>query len=184
MSIQKNLITLCFATVFTFGLAACGGGGGGGDAPVTDMTDMDGELPEPGTMGPTELGAAQTAAMDAANAAKTASNNAAAEVAGAAASQDADISSYTLARIAAQDAMEAYMAAKAASDAAAATEDTAVAQAQQAIAEARQADAEVALAEAMRLAGVVAMAQQALDGGETERMALDTCTNGSHGGCQ
>ena len=31
MSIQKNLITLCFATVFTLGLAACGGGGGGDD---------------------------------------------------------------------------------------------------------------------------------------------------------
>ena len=28
MSTQKNLITLCFATVFTLGLAACGGGGG------------------------------------------------------------------------------------------------------------------------------------------------------------
>ena len=38
MSTQKNLITLCFATVFTLGLAACGGGGGG-DAPVTGMTD-------------------------------------------------------------------------------------------------------------------------------------------------
>ena len=36
MSTQKNLITLCFATVFTFGLAACGGGGG--DAPVTGPT--------------------------------------------------------------------------------------------------------------------------------------------------
>ena len=47
MSIQKNLITLCFATVFTLGLAACGGGGGGGDAPVTDMTDMDGPDPRP-----------------------------------------------------------------------------------------------------------------------------------------
>ena len=35
MSTQKNLITLCFAAVFTLGLAACGGGGGGGDAPVT-----------------------------------------------------------------------------------------------------------------------------------------------------
>ena len=33
MSTQKNLITLCFAAVFTLGLAACGGGGGG--APVT-----------------------------------------------------------------------------------------------------------------------------------------------------
>ena len=26
MSTQKNLITLCIATVFTLGLAACGGG--------------------------------------------------------------------------------------------------------------------------------------------------------------
>ena len=42
MAIQKNLITLCFATVFTLGLAACGGGGG---APVSDMDgpDMDGD---------------------------------------------------------------------------------------------------------------------------------------------
>ena len=40
MSTQKNLITLCIATVFTLGLAACGGGGGGGgDAPVTSMMD-------------------------------------------------------------------------------------------------------------------------------------------------
>ena len=42
MSTQKNLITLCFAAVFTLGLAACGGGGGGGDALVTGMTDMTG----------------------------------------------------------------------------------------------------------------------------------------------
>ena len=42
MSTQKNLITLCFATVFTLGLAACGGGGGG-DAPVTGMMDGDGD---------------------------------------------------------------------------------------------------------------------------------------------
>ena len=40
MSTQKNLITLCFATVFTLGLAACGGGGGG-DAPVAGMMDGD-----------------------------------------------------------------------------------------------------------------------------------------------
>ena len=33
------MITLCIATVFTLGLAACGGGGGGGDAPVTGMMD-------------------------------------------------------------------------------------------------------------------------------------------------
>ena len=43
MSTQKNLITLCFATVFTLGLAACGGGGDG-DAPVTGLPDMDGSL--------------------------------------------------------------------------------------------------------------------------------------------
>ena len=58
MSTQKKLITLCFATVFTLGLAACGGGGGGGDAPVTGMMDGDGS-PEgkyilSGTMIPVE----------------------------------------------------------------------------------------------------------------------------------
>ena len=51
MSTQKNLLTLCFATVFTLGLAACGGGGGGGgddDAPVTGITDIApaGPIPE------------------------------------------------------------------------------------------------------------------------------------------
>ena len=45
MSTQRNLITLCFAAVFTLGLAACGGGGGG--APVTGMPDtMDTMEPE------------------------------------------------------------------------------------------------------------------------------------------
>ncbi len=39
MSTQKNLITLCVATVFTLGLAACGGGGGGDSSPVTMMDD-------------------------------------------------------------------------------------------------------------------------------------------------
>ena len=47
MSTQKYLITLCFATVFTLGLAACGGGGGG-DAPAPGMmdgdVDMDGDV--------------------------------------------------------------------------------------------------------------------------------------------
>ena len=40
MSTQKNLITLCFAAVFTLGLAACGGGGSdqSGDAAGTPMT--------------------------------------------------------------------------------------------------------------------------------------------------
>ena len=46
MSTQKNLITLCFAAVFTLGLAACGGGGGGG-APVADMPGTMIEPPEP-----------------------------------------------------------------------------------------------------------------------------------------
>ena len=44
MSTQKKLITLCFATVFTLGLAACGGGGG--DAPVTGMMDDDTPMDE------------------------------------------------------------------------------------------------------------------------------------------
>ena len=44
MSTQKNLFTLCFATVFTLGLAACGGGGD--DAPVTSMMNGNGEPPE------------------------------------------------------------------------------------------------------------------------------------------
>ena len=56
MSTQKNLITLCFATVFTLGLAACGGGGGG-DAPVTSMLNGNGAPPE----GPPEPGTACTA---------------------------------------------------------------------------------------------------------------------------
>ena len=49
MSTQKNLFTLCIATVFTLGLAACGGGGGG--SPVTMMDD---DTPMP--MGPTPAG--------------------------------------------------------------------------------------------------------------------------------
>ena len=49
MSTHKNLITLCFAAVFTLGLAACGGGGGGGE-PATSI-----EPTEPTTsMEPTE----------------------------------------------------------------------------------------------------------------------------------
>ena len=43
MSTQKKLIALCFTTVFTLGLAACGGGGGGALAPEMAMPDMDGD---------------------------------------------------------------------------------------------------------------------------------------------
>ena len=39
MSTYRNLITLCFAAVFTLGLAACGGGGDG--TPTTTMPDPD-----------------------------------------------------------------------------------------------------------------------------------------------
>ena len=49
MSTQKKLITLCIATVFTLGLAACGGGGGG-DAPVTGMMDDTTMAPDDTTM--------------------------------------------------------------------------------------------------------------------------------------
>ena len=38
MSTQKNLITLCFAAVFTLGLAACGGGSGSDQAAAPDPT--------------------------------------------------------------------------------------------------------------------------------------------------
>ena len=74
MSTQKNLITLCFATVFALGLAACGGGGGG-DAPVTGMMDgdgsMDGDGPEL-----TELATVQADAATAATNARTAATDA------------------------------------------------------------------------------------------------------------
>ena len=60
MSTQKKLITLCFATVFTLGLAACGGGGGGGsDAPpasgmMDDDVSLEGKYIPSGTMIPVE----------------------------------------------------------------------------------------------------------------------------------
>ena len=47
MSTQKNLITLCFATVFTLGLAACGGGGGGGGGDGVPVADINGKGPPP-----------------------------------------------------------------------------------------------------------------------------------------
>ena len=47
MSTQKNLITLCIATVFTLGLAACGGGG---SSPVTMMDDDTTMAPDDTTM--------------------------------------------------------------------------------------------------------------------------------------
>ena len=79
MSIQKNLITLCFATVFTLGLAACGS-----DAPVVGMMDGDGDLPA-GPSVPsvadlfatavTSMDAAEDAGTDAADALKAATDN-------------------------------------------------------------------------------------------------------------
>ena len=79
MSTQKNLITLCIATVFTLGLAACGGGGGGSsDAPpVTSMMDGD----EPALTPAEQLTAAQdavTAAQALVDSASTSSEIAAA----------------------------------------------------------------------------------------------------------
>ena len=51
MSIQKNLITLCFATVFTLGLAACGSdatvNGNGNERTATETaTEMKRTLPQ------------------------------------------------------------------------------------------------------------------------------------------
>ena len=61
MSTQKNLITLCFATLFTLGLAACGGGGG--DAPVPGMADAGADGADGADMEPTA--AEQLAAAEA-----------------------------------------------------------------------------------------------------------------------
>jgi hypothetical protein len=71
--------------------------------------------------------------------------------------------------------MEAYMAAKAASDAAAAAATSAAAQAQQAVAEAEQGDAADALADAEMYAGMVQVAQDALD----EAAALTAARDGA-----
>ena len=83
MSTQKNLITLCFATVFTLGLAACGGGG---DAPVADMMDngdngdTDDTMTSPSVAdlfatAVTTMGAAEDAGTAAADALKAATDN-------------------------------------------------------------------------------------------------------------
>ena len=53
MSTQKKLVPLCFATVFTLGLAACGGGGGGGGAPAPGMpgdSSLEGKFIPSGTI--------------------------------------------------------------------------------------------------------------------------------------
>ena len=110
-----------------------------------------------------DLGDAQAAAQAAADAAKAASDAAAAAVAAQEANKDADAASYGIAKRAADDAMAAYMAAKAASDAAGAAATSAAAQAQQAVAEAEQGDAADALADAVMYAGMVQVAQDALD---------------------
>ena len=79
MSTQKNLITLCFATVFTLGLAACGGGGG--DAPVTGTwTAIWTGTPTPSVAdlfatAVTTMGTAEDAGTNAADALKAATDN-------------------------------------------------------------------------------------------------------------
>ena len=80
MSTQKKLITLCFATVFTLGLAACGSSGGNKDTAMDEDTST---KPEP-TRPPSsedqlaEARAAVTAAELVVEAAMTASERAAA----------------------------------------------------------------------------------------------------------
>ena len=64
MSTQKKLITLCFATVFTLGLAACGGGGGGGGGGTVDTTPTT-EMPEPMSTPAEQLATAQAAVAQA-----------------------------------------------------------------------------------------------------------------------
>ena len=76
MSIQKNLITLCFATVFTLGLAACGS-----DATLDDKKDGEGKLAGDPSVADlfatavTSMGAAEDAGTDAADALKAATDN-------------------------------------------------------------------------------------------------------------
>ena len=164
MSMQKNLITLCFATVFTLGLAACSSGG---SSPVTMME------PDPPTepTEPTELETVQadavTAAMaagDAATAAKTASDAALAAMADRAVIQTGDLSggnsgmlansAYMQAKAAADEAT----AAQTASDAAAAATDVATATRALVMAEAARDNAVTAqgMAETHRDAAIMA----------------------------
>ena len=76
MSVQKNLITPCFATVFTLGLAACGS-----DAPVNGALGGTGDEPAARTVAElfatavTSMDAAEDAGTDAADALKAATDN-------------------------------------------------------------------------------------------------------------
>ena len=151
------------ASVLFLALAMAGCGGGSGDT-SSNAADMEREAQA--------LAAAQMAASAAAAAAMMASDDAMAAVDEVAEDQDADIPSFTLARIAENEAKNAYMAAKAASDAAAMAATSADAVMYQTTAEAQQAAAAVAGAAAMMYAGMVADSA-ADDAAEyAERMAL------------
>ena len=152
MFTRKNVIRACFAAVVTLGLAACGGG----------SSD---EMPDPPDPGP-----AQMAASEAAAAAKTASDAAAAAVAAVADIKNSDASSHALAQLAVNDAMDAYMDAKAASEKAAAATTLADAEMYQQAAEDAQAEAEAAQGKAVMYAGMVTTAHQTA---EDERMAAE-----------
>ena len=168
MSIYKNLISLCAAVVFALGLAACSSGGDS-PAPEPEVT-MPEPTPDPE---PTDLETTQMAAAAAADAAKTAADAAAAS-AMAAAEATANLATMQTgaaaggladeASAAANDAMDAYMDAKAASDAAAAATLASAAGAELAKAEAAQAAAE----EAAEMAGD--LATEAMDAADTELM--------------
>ena len=153
MSTQKNLITLCFATVFTLGLAACGGGGGG--APAPGMTDPG--MTDPGMTDnePTELEKAQTTAVAAAGTANMAAD--AAEMAANAqeSNKDAAAESYGVAQNAADRAREAADAAQAAADMAADAETLVAAEAARDAAVAAAGDAADERDNAVMYAGMV-----------------------------
>ena len=143
MFTRKNVIRACFAAVVTLGLAACGGGSD--------------------TMEPPDLGPAKTAAAAAETAAETASDAAAAAVAAVADIKNSDASSHALAQLAANDAMDAYMDAKAASEKAAAAATLADAEMYQQAALAAQARAEAARDDAVMYADMVTQAQAEVD---------------------
>ena len=134
MSKHRNLMTVCFAAVFALGLAACSSSND--DPPAADTTDTtdttgttDTET-EP-TTPPTEVETAQADAAAAATAAMTASGDAATAAAAAVAAV-ANLATMQTgataggladeAQTAADNAMAAYMVAKAASEAAAEAE--------------------------------------------------------------
>ncbi len=164
MSRYRKFTAICCAAALAFGLAACGSSDNDDTADSTPPVVT--PTPDPEPTEPTDLEKAQAAAMAAADAAKMASDDAAAD---AMAAMDATMNLATMqtgavagseaamAKEHANDAMTAYMAAKAASDMAAEATDATAAIRAQLAAEDAQVDAEAAAMNAEKY-GDMAMA--------------------------